>query len=657
MTAKELRDKYLEFFKSKEHAILPSSSLIPENDPTALFISAGMHPLVPYLTGEKHPEGRRLVSLQKCVRTIDIDEVGDSTHHTFFEMLGNWSLGDPASPDGIGQSGYFKKEAISWSWEFLTSPEWLSLDKNKIAVSVFVGDSDAPFDQEAYEIWQSLGINVERIAKLPKSDNWWGPAGQTGPCGPDTEMFYWTGSEKVPKVFNSEDKRWVEIWNDVFMEYNKKEDGSYEPLKQKNVDTGMGLERTLAVLNGLADNYQTELFKNIINKIEQLSDEKYKKSEENIRAMRIIADHLKAATFIMGDDRGVTPSNLDQGYVVRRLIRRAIRYGKRIGIKSDSNRKTWTKEIAKIVAHDYQETYPELRKNIDYVITELDEEEKRFSKTIDSGLEKINKIIKNKKNIDEKIYQEVMNLDTITKNNILKKIYNGEDTPGFKEININLTNKEVIGATISGKEAFNLYQTYGFPIEMIVDLVQEKNLFVDIEGFRKDFVEHQKLSRTASVGKFKGGLADASEETKKLHTAAHLLLAALRQVLGNQVVQKGSNITPERLRFDFSYNEKMTVEQIIKVEDLVNEAIKRDLVISCQEMPLNKAKEKGAMGVFESKYGEKVKVYQVGDNNNFFSQEICGGPHVERTGILGYFKIKKEHSSSAGVRRIKAVLG
>ena len=593
MTSKELRQKYLEFFKAKGHTIIPSASLIPENDPTVLFTTAGMHPLAPYLMGEKHPGGRRLASAQKCIRTGDIDEVGNPTHHTFFEMLGNWSLGD-----------YFKKEAIELSWEFLTSPAWLGLDKNRLAVSVFKGDSDAPFDQEAYDIWKNIiGVPEEKIARLPKKNNWWGPAGLTGPCGPDTEMFYWAGeADKIPASFNDDNPLWIEIWNDVFMQYNKTAAGTYEPLKQKNVDTGLGLERILAVINGYGDDYKTDLFKNIISRIERLSNKAYGTDQEITKAMRIIADHLKAATFIMGDDRGVAPSNLGQGYVVRRLIRRAIRYGRQLGIKEES----WTKEIAKVVAHDYQEVYPELRKNVDKVIAQLKDEEARFKKTLELGLKEFEKL--------------------------------------------------GVEGKISGNQAFNLYQTYGFPLEIIEELAKEKSLTVDAAAFAKELEKHQKLSRTASAGMFKGGLADAAEATVKYHTAAHLLLAALRKVLGDQVIQKGSNITAERLRFDFAHPGKMSDEEKQKAEELVNGAIKQDLPVTGEELTLNQARTKGAHGIFDAKYGEKVTVYTIGDETLYFSKEICGGPHVEHTGILGHFKIQKEESSSAGVRRIKAIL-
>jgi len=596
MTPIELRQKYLDFFKAKGHAVISSASLIPDNDPTVLFTTAGMHPLVPYLMGGKHPVGARLTNCQKCIRTSDIDEVGDTTHHTFFEMLGNWSLGD-----------YFKEEAIKMSWEFLTSSEWLNLDKSRLAVSVFKGDKNAPFDQEAHDIWLGLGMSEAKIARLPKKNNWWGPAGITGPCGPDTEMFYWVGDpEKTPDSFNDDNPLWVEIWNDVFMQYNKKADGTYEPLKQKNVDTGMGLERIMAIMNGFDDNYKTDLFKNLIFRIENLSGKKYGIDTETTKAMRIIADHLKAATFIMGDDKGIGPSNTDQGYVVRRLIRRSIRYGKQLGIKESP----WTKEIAKIVAHDYAGVYPELQKNINRVIDQFKEEEAKFAKTLEQGLRELENIKKEKQ--------------------------------------------------VSGLSAFNLYQTYGFPIEMTEEELKKENLNIEYEKLRADFVEnlkkHQNLSRTASVGMFKGGLADASEATVKYHTAAHLLLAALRKILGDHVIQKGSNITAERLRFDFAHKEKMTDGEKQQVEDLVNQAIKQNLTVAWEEASLEDAKNSGAHGIFDTKYGEKVKVYTIGFNSNYFSKEICGGPHVENIGQLGHFKIKKEESSSSGVRRIKAIL-
>jgi alanyl-tRNA synthetase len=614
MTSSALRQKYLDFFKAKNHAVISSASLIPENDPTVLFTTAGMHPLVPFLLGEKHPAGTRLTDAQKCIRTGDIDEVGDTTHHTFFEMMGNWSLGD-----------YFKKEAIAYSWEFLTSPTWLGLDKNRLAVSVFQGDSDAPFDEEAYGLWAEIfkanGLPPERIAKLPKKNNWWGPAGTTGPCGPDTEIFYWVSADKVPGGFNDDNDSWVEIWNNVFMQYNKNAAGEFEPLKQKNVDTGLGLERVLAVINGLDDNYRTDLFINIINKLEALSGQKYGENPTTTRLMRIIADHLKAAIFIIGDNRGVTPSNNDQGYIVRRLIRRAIRYGRQLEIKQD----LWLKEIAAIVVADYREFYGELEKNRQFIIENLNREEEKFNRTLANGLNEFDKIVNNKQKI-------------------------------------------------SGQDLFTLYQSFGFPLELSLEELTGRNLSLSgaekeklTAEFAAELEKHQMLSRTASAGKFKGGLADAGEETTKLHTAAHLLLAALRKVLGDHVLQKGSNITPERLRLDFSHPAKLTPEQIKEVEDLVNGAITNDFKVICEELSLEEAKKRGAMGVFDSKYGEKVKVYTVchlGESSRIspenlreaFSQEICGGPHMDNTGVLGHFKIQKEEASSAGVRRIKAIL-
>jgi len=602
MDSFQLRQKYLDFFKSKEHAVISSASLIPENDPTVLFTTAGMHPLVPYLLGEKHPSGSRLTDAQKCIRTGDIDEVGDTTHHTFFEMMGNWSLGD-----------YFKKDSIAYSWEFLTSPEWLGLDKTRLAVSIFEGDSDAPFDEDAYSLWLEIfsreGLPAERIAKLPKKNNWWGPAGVTGPCGPDTEIFYWVGDkDDIPSWFKDDNDLWVEIWNNVFMQYNKNAEGKFEPLAQKNVDTGLGLERVTAIMNGLSDNYRTDLFVNLITKIEELSAKKYGEDVEMTRSMRIIADHVKAATFIIGDPRGITPSNNDQGYVVRRIIRRAIRYGRQIGI----GKNLWLRDIATIVISDYKSVYGELEKNGAFILDNLDKEQEKFERTLERGLAEFNKLS---------------------------------------------------GNNISGSDSFMLYQSYGFPLEITEELAKEKGISVDKAGFEEELKKHQDLSRTASAGKFKGGLADSGEETTKLHTTAHLLLASLRKVLGDHVYQKGSNITPERLRLDFSHPEKMTPEQITEVEKMVNEAIGQDYKVICEELPIDQAKARGAMGVFDSKYGEKVKVYTVchmegggADYANAFSQEICGGPHVEHIGLLGHFKIQKEEASSAGVRRIKAIL-
>ena len=589
MTSIEIREKFLNFFKAKGHTVIPSASLIPENDPSVLFTTAGMHPLVPFLLGEKHPGGQRLVNVQKCIRTGDIDEVGDSFHHTFFEMLGNWSLGD-----------YFKKEAIEWSYEFLTSSEWLGLDKNRLAISVFAGDEDAPLDQEAYDAWVDSGIPKERIAKLPKKNNWWGM--ETGPCGPDSEMFYWVGpsasSGQVPEKFDDSDLLWVEIWNDVFMQFNKGNDNKLTPLAKPNVDTGMGLERTLAVVNGLDDNYRTELFWPIIQKIEELSGKKYGESEIVTRSMRIIADHLRAAVFIIGDERGIAPSNVGQGYVLRRLLRRAIRHGNLLGIKEN-----FTTKLASVVIDNFELVYTEFNASWKRVVSELEKEEKKFRKTLEQGLREFSKL-----------------------------------------------------KAVTGKDAFNLYQTYGFPIEMSQELAKESDLVVNEEEFKNEFQKHQDLSRTASAGMFKGGLADASTETVRLHTAAHLMLEALRRVLGDHIQQKGSNITAERLRFDFSHGEKVTPEQIAEVEKIVNEQIQKKLPVHFEELPLEEARAVGATGVFEHKYGDKVKVYFIGNSDNYYSKEICGGPHVSNTNELGQFKIIKEESVSAGVRRIKAVV-
>jgi len=620
MTANELRAKYLEFFKSKGHAIIPSASLIPDNDPTVLFTTAGMHPLVPYLMGEKHPLGKRLANSQKSIRTGDIDDVGDNRHLTFFEMLGNWSLGD-----------YFKKEAIEWSFEFLTGRKWLAMAPQRLYVTVFMGDENSPIDQESIEIWKkcfnSVGILAEicpfgekisgnknyRIFPLPAKDNWWGPAGETGPCGPCTEMFYDTEPQlgALEKTFDEEidSFRVMEVWNDVFMEFNKNAAGQFEKLPAQNVDTGMGLERTVSVLAGKKNAFDNELFLPLFEKIGELSGKKYGDSEEVDKNMRIIADHLKAATFILGDEKAITPSNVGQGYVLRRLIRRAIRCGRQLGINE-----LFAFLISEEVIKVYFEVYPELKKNKEFIKNQLIKEEEKFKETLERGLKEFEEIQKS------------------------------------KEI-------------ITGERAFYLYQSFGFPLEMIVEEAKNRNLKVDTEGFDKEMHKHQELSRTASAGMFKGGLADASEATIKYHTAAHLMLEALRQVLGSHVTQKGSNITPERLRFDFAHSEKLTPEQIKQVENIVNEQIQKNLPVVCEEMSLEEAKAKGAMGVFESKYGEKVKVYSIGNSSNRsdsseppFSREICGGPHVEQTGILGKFKIQKEESSSAGVRRIKAVL-
>ena len=578
MNSAELRRKYIEFFVSKGHKEIKSAPLIPENDPTCLFTTAGMHPLVPYLQGQSHPLGTRVVDVQKCIRTGDIDEVGDPVHLTFFEMLGNWSLGD-----------YFKEEAIRFSFEFLTSKEYLNIPLEKFAVTVFAGDEDAPFDEEAYNLWRSLGVAADRIAKRPKCDNWWGPAGQTGPCGPDTEMFYWTGEGEAPAVFEPENKLWVEIWNDVFMQYNKLADGTYEPLAQRNVDTGMGLERVTAVLQGKASCYETEIFAPIFAEIDAVRG-LTQAPEKRTSSERIIADHLRAATFIIGD--GVTPGNVDQGYVLRRLIRRAIREGRKLGITEH-----FTGRIAKVVIREFGGFYHELADNQQKIVEELDMEEKLFAAALERGTREFEKLIAR-------------------------------------------VPEHVVKKQISGKNAFYLYETFGFPLELTVEMAKEHNFEVDKDGFAAAYEKHQALSRSGAEQRFKGGLADNSEATAKLHSATHLLQAALRKVLGNHVEQRGSNITAERLRFDFSHPEKMTPEQLKEVEDLVNEAISRKLPIECVEMSVDEARAAGAMGLFGDRYSERVKVYTMGD----VSKEICGGPHAANTGDLGHFKILKEES-------------
>jgi len=589
MTAKELRRKYIEFFKSKGHAEIKSASLIPENDPTVLFTTAGMHPLVPYLMGEKHPLGKRLVNYQKCIRTGDIEEVGDMVHLTFFEMLGNWSLGD-----------YFKQEAIAFSFEFLTSPEWLGLSVDHLAVSVFQGDEDAPFDSEAFDKWRSLGISENRIGKLPKKDNWWGPAGKTGPCGPDTEMFFWTGDKAPPEIFDPENKLWVEIWNDVFMQYNKTAESTYIPLEQPNVDTGMGVERVTAILQGKASCYDTELFLPLFEKLDEIRNISAPAEREN--SERIIADHVRTAVFMIAD--GVVPGNVDQPYVLRRIIRRTIIKGRDLGISE-----SFIPQIAEVVVRNYSEIYSELSENAERITDELSREEEQFARTLEKGIREFEKLI-------SRVPQHIQN------------------------------------KSISGKNAFNLYDTHGLPIELTEEMAEKKGFVVDRKGYEKAFKKHKELSRKGAEQKFKGGLADDSEKTAALHTATHLLHQALRKILGNHVAQKGSNITAERLRFDFSHPEKMTKEELGEVEKQVNEIIAMELPVKVEEMSIDKAKKTGAIGLFVDKYGDRVKVYSIGE----FSKEICGGPHCENTKALGKFKIKKEESSSRGIRRIKAIL-
>jgi len=579
METKELKSRYFDFFKKKGHEFILYASLVPEHDPTVLFTTAGMHPLTPYLLGQPHPKGRRIVNVQKCIRTSDIDSVGDDFHLTFFEMLGNWSLGD-----------YFKEEAIEWSFEFLT--EVLKIDKNKLYVTCFKGDKNAAKDKRSAEIWESLGIKKDHLVFLGK-DNWWGPAGKTGPCGPCTEMFYDTGKKKCGNDCKPGCScgKYFEIWNDVFMEYNKVGENKFILLQQKNVDTGMGVERTAAILNNYPSVYEIESFRPLMEEINKMAKSLEKKNE---RSMRIIADHTKAAAFIIGD--GITPSNLDQGYILRRLIRRAIRHGKLIGIHGN-----FLTHLAKTAINFYKDDYKELWQNRELILSELNKEYERFSNVLEKGLKKFN---------------------------------------GLK------------GKVISGKDAFLLFQSYGFPIEMIAELAGEKSIKVDVREFEMEFEKHQELSRKGAEKRFKGGLADASRETIRLHTATHLLNEALRKALSRDIKQKGSNITPERLRFDFNFGRKLTNEEIKKVEDLVNKKISESILVKREEMSFSEAVSKGAQAEFTTKYDDIISVYSISD----FSIEICAGPHVENTKEIGRFKIVKEESVAAGVRRIKAVL-
>jgi len=589
LDSNELRSLYLKFFKEKKHAILPSASLLPENDPTVLFTTAGMHPLQVFLMGEPHPAGKRLANCQKCFRTSDIEEVGDPTHLTFFEMLGNWSLGD-----------YFKKEAISMSWEFLTDPKWLGLDKDRLSVTVFAGDEEIPRDEESAEIWRKLGLPEDRIFYLPREDNWWGPAGETGPCGPDTEMFYDTGREPCSKDCKPgcHCGKYFEIWNDVFMTYNKTASGTYEKLEQHNVDTGMGIERTIAVLNGKKTVYEIDTLAPILTRVKKFAKIKDEPTEEQYKAIYIITDHIRAATFILGDEKQLTPSNLGQGYVLRRLIRRIIRQGNILNIKQ-----RFLPDLAKIVIDLYKDIYPELEKNQNFILDNLTQEEQKFTTALRRGLKKFNKILKE----------------------------NG---------------------TITGKDAFLLFTSFGFPLEITSELASERGINIDIESFKKEFEHHRELSRKATAGTFQSGLADHSLRTTRLHTATHLLQQALREVLGDHVEQKGSNITPERTRFDFSHPKKLTEEELQKVEALVNEKIKEALPVVKEVMTPQEAKEKGALGFFESRYQSKVSVYSVGD----FSKEICTGPHVKNTKDIGKFKIQKQQNIGAGLIRIRATV-
>lgn len=577
-----LKDLYINFFVSKEHRQIPSAPVVPENDPSVLFNTAGMQPLIPYLMGQTHPYGTRLCDYQKCIRTNDLEEVGDTTHHTFFEMLGNWSLGD-----------YFKDESIEWSFEFLTTI--LKIPVERLAVTIFAGNDLIPFDQESYNKWLSLGIPEERIAKTI-DDNFW-IAGDVGPCGSDTEIFYFRSDEPIPDTFDPNDERWVEIWNNVFMQYNKSSDQTISMLPKKNVDTGMGVERVTAILEGVNDNYLSSIWKDVIDLISSITKLPY---EGNEKSMRIIADHIRTAIFISADPAGIKPSNTDQGYILRRLIRRAIRHAKRLNIDINSN---WEELIACKILDKYQKYYHELTDNYQVVLDVLKNEKSKFNKTLEKGLREFEKVTRNNQNID--------------------------------------------AAT-----AFKLYDTYGFPIELTVELAGERNLTVDIDGFNAKFKAHQELSRTASTGKFKGGLSGNGEMETKYHTATHLLNAALKLTVGPDVHQKGSNITSERMRFDFSCDHKLTEEEKLKTENLVNEWIQAGLDVTVSEMPKEEAISSGAECMFIEKYPDIVTVYSIGD----VSKELCGGPHVNNTSELGHFKIKKEEASSSGVRRIKAIL-
>ena len=579
-----LKKLYIDYFVSKGHKQIPSAPVVPENDPSVLFNTAGMQPLIPYLMGEPHPYGKMLTDYQKCVRTNDLDNIGDTYHHTFFEMLGNWSLG-----------AYFKEEAIDYSFEFLTKV--LNIPVDHLAVTVFAGNDTLGFDDEAYNKWLSLGITKGHIAQT-KEDNFWA-AGSTGPCGTDTEMFYWRDNSEVPEVFDTEDDRWIEIWNDVFMQFERHEDGTLTQLSQKNIDTGMGVERTTAILEGKLDNYESSIWSDVIELISKISGVAYEK-EEDKKAMRIIADHLRTSVFISADPAGIKPSNTDQGYILRRLIRRTIRYAKKLNIDIDSD---WEQQIAELIMNKYKEYYKEIEMNHDVVLEVLKNEKIKFNRTLTKGLKEFEKITQS-----------------------------GED--------------------IDGVTAFHLYDTYGFPIELTIELAKEKNIKVDEAGFKENFAHHQELSRTASQGKFKGGLAGHSEIETEYHTCTHLLNAALKVVVGPDVHQKGSNITQDRMRFDFSCDHKLSDEEKQKAEELVNQWIQEGLDVKCETMSKTDAINSGAECMFIEKYPDEVTVYSIGT----VSKELCGGPHVKNTSELGHFKIIKEEASSAGVRRIKGIL-
>ncbi len=594
ITANELRTMFLDYWRRKGHQIISGASLIPQNDPTVLFTTAGMHPLVPNLLGEPHPAGRRLCDVQKCIRTGDIDAVGDASHLTFFEMLGSWSLGD-----------YFKKEAIGWSFEFLTSPEYLGFALESLYVTVFKGNEDVPADDESAGIWKELGVPGSHIFFLGMEENWWGPAGQTGPCGPDTEMFIDLGRPACGPDCRPGCGcgKYFEIWNDVFMQYEKTASGAYIPLKQHNVDTGMGVERTIAMLQGKASVYDTELFAPILEAIAARSGRRPGESDAVTRAFRVIADHLRSSVFILGDEQGVTPGNLGRGYVLRRLIRRSVRYAKNLGLGPG-----FSTPLAECIIENYRDVYPELEQNRQRILAELAGEEEKFEKTLKDGMQELEKVLQQMKQHKQSV--------------------------------------------LAGRVAFRLYDTYGFPFEFTQEICSEQGLGVDLDGFRKAFEKHQQISRAGADKAFKGGLADNSEATTRLHTATHLLHRALQITLGSHVRQKGSNITAERLRFDFSHPARMTPEELQKVEALVNDAIARALPVTMETMTLEEARKADATALFAGKYGESVKVYTAGD----FSKEVCGGPHVRNTSELGRFRIVKEEASSAGVRRIRAIL-
>ncbi len=589
LTAKELKKLWFKFFEERGHKIIPSASLLPENDGTVLFTSAGMQPLVPFLLGEKHPAGTRIADVQKCLRTIDIDEVGDNSHCTFFEMLGNWSLGD-----------YFKSEMIPWSFEFLTSEEYLGIPLDRLAVTVFEGDENAPRDEESAKLWEKCGMPKDQIYFLPKKNNWWGIEGG-GPCGPDTEMFFDTGKPKCCDTCSPacDCGKYLEIWNDVFMQFKQDKDGNINPLENKNVDTGMGLERTIATLNGFESVYENEAFAKAIETMQTLTTVKYTDGDAQKRSFRIIADHLRAGTFLLAE--GLVPSNVMQGYVLRRLIRRALNHARKLNIEDVK-----LVEVVKVYLEYYKDEYDEMKNNAETAIAEFEKEVAKFSKTITAGIKEFEKV------------------SSFMKDGVL-----------------------------NGKTAFRLYDTFGFPLELTIEMANEKGMTVDIEGYNEAFKKHQDLSKATAGQVFKGGLSDSSEQTARLHTATHLLQAGLRKLISGDIHQKGSNITPERLRFDFNCDHKLTEEEKKAVEDFVNDAIKRNIPVVCEEMSLEDAKKSGAMGVFESKYGDVVKVYTMGD----VSKEICGGPHAKNTGDLVSFKIVKEEASSAGVRRIKATIG